>query len=91
MKKLAMVIGAVLIVLIAANTGFAAPAGYHGGYHGAYAHHGYYHGYHGGFYGGYGYYGYYPGYRYIGAPYIIGAPGIYVGVPVPRVIIRTHR
>jgi hypothetical protein len=92
MKKLALIIGVVLLVLAAASIGFAAPAGHHGGHHSSYGHG--HHGYHGGYYGGYGYlggYGYYPGYRYVGAPYVIGAPGIYIGAPYgPRVFFRAY-
>jgi|WetSurMetagenome_2_1015567.scaffolds.fasta_scaffold1770659_1 hypothetical protein len=93
MKKLVLIIAVVAMALAAASTGFAAQmvnhGGHYGGPHGAYSHNGHFHGYHGGFYGGYGYTRYYPGYRYVAAPYVIGAPGIYVGAPYgPRVIIK---
>jgi hypothetical protein len=83
MKKLALIVGVVLMVLVAANAGFAAQIVSHGGHHGSYGHNWHYYGNHG------GYYSYYPGYRYVASSYVIGAPGIYVAAPYgPRVILR---
>jgi hypothetical protein len=94
MKKLALMVMVLMVVFLAANAGFAAPAVGHGGHHGgSYYGHG---GHHGGHYGAHGivrgYYGYYGGYGYVaGGPYIIGVPGIYIGAPIgPRVIIRAY-
>ena len=91
MKKLALIIGVVMVVFLSANSGFAAPHGGYGGHGSSYSHGGHY----GGYYGGHGYWrgynGYYRGYGYRGGSCVIAAPGIYVGVPcAPRVVIGAY-
>ena len=86
MKKIAFIIGVIMVVFLSANSSFAAPYGGHGGPGGSYSHSGYY----GGHYAGHGYWrgynGYYHGYGYrAGVPYVVGAPRIYL--PVPRVVL----
>jgi hypothetical protein len=89
MKKIAFIIGVVMVVLFAANAGFAAPHGVYGGHGSSYSG-----GHYGGYYGGHGYWrgynGYYRGYGYWGGGrYVVGAPGIYIPF-LPRVVIGAY-
>jgi len=88
MKKLALIIGVVMVVFLTANTGFAGPRdGRYGGGHGGSYHRVHHGGYGGYYYGGHGYYRGYGGYYrggyayYSGRPYMINGAGIYIGIP----------